>query len=96
MSHPGSRGRATPSAGPDQTGGRGRSNLAEGYRSAGPYIGAVWALVGSVALFTFGGHWLDGRIGDRIPWFTLLGAALGMVGGFISFFRAVLGRRSSR
>lgn len=96
MSHPGSQDRVTRPEGPERGGNRGTSNLAEGYRSAAPYIGAAWSLVGSVAGFTLLGYWIDRKLVDRTPWFTLLGALLGMVGGFISFFRTVLGRRPSR
>jgi hypothetical protein len=31
-----------------------------------------------------------------VPWFTILGAVLGMVGGFISFFRVALGSSRKR
>jgi F0F1-type ATP synthase assembly protein I len=71
----------------------GLSSLAEGYRKASPYIAASTSLVSAVALFTLGGVWLDRKLGNQVPWFTLLGAALGMTGGFISFFRTVLGKR---
>ncbi len=70
---------------------QGLSSLAEGYRKAAPYIGAAWSLVASVGVFTGLGWWLDQKVGNRTPWFLLLGAALGMIGGFISFFRTVLG-----
>jgi ATP synthase protein I len=69
---------------------KGLSSLAEGYRKAAPYIGASWSLVASVGVFAGLGYWLDKRMGNRTPWFLLLGALLGMIGGFISFFRIVL------
>ncbi len=69
------------------------SSLAEGYRKAAPYIGASTSLVSAVALFTLGGVWLDRKVGNQVPWFTLLGAVLGMTGGFVGFFRTVLGKR---
>lgn len=72
---------------------QGLSSLAEGYRKASPYMAASTALVASVGLFTWVGIWLDRKVGTRVPWFTLLGAVLGMTGGFISFFRTVLGKR---
>lgn len=71
---------------------QGLSNLAEGYRRASPYIAASTTLVASVGLFTWAGVWLDRRVGTHVPWFTILGAVLGMAGGFISFFRTVLGK----
>lgn len=72
------------------------SNLGEAYRKAAPYMGAVTSLVGSVAGFTLLGYWLDGKAGNKTPWFTLIGALLGMVGGFVSFFRQVLGKGAGR
>ncbi len=70
---------------------QGLSNLAEGYRKAAPLMGASTTLVTSVAGFALLGHWLDGKLGLRNPWLTVVGAVLGMVGGFISFFRIALG-----
>ena len=69
----------------------GLSNLAEGLRKGERYSGAALSLVGAVGVFTWLGHWLDGKLGTSGPWFTLVGAALGMTGGFISFFKTVLG-----
>jgi F0F1-type ATP synthase assembly protein I len=56
-------------------------------------MAASTTLVASVGLFTWAGIWLDGKVGTKVPWFTLLGAVLGMTGGFISFFRTVLGKK---
>ena len=39
-------------------------------------IGFTWA--GAMALFTLGGHWLDGRTGGGVRW-TIAGALLGLV-----------------
>jgi len=75
---------------------QGLSNLAEGYRKAAPYIAASTSLVGSVVVFTLLGHWLDGKLGHMVPWLTLVGATVGMVGGFVSFFRQVLGTRTPK
>jgi F0F1-type ATP synthase assembly protein I len=72
---------------------QGLSSLAEGYRKASPYMAASTGLVASVGLFTWAGIWLDRKVGTKAPWFTILGAVLGMTGGFISFFRTVLGKR---
>jgi ATP synthase protein I len=70
---------------------KGLSGFAEGYRKAAPYLGASYALVAAIGLFAGLGYWLDKRMGNTTPWFLLLGSLLGMVGGFISFFRTVLG-----
>jgi ATP synthase protein I len=74
---------------------QGLSNLAQGYRSAAPYMAASTQLVASVAVFTLLGWWLDGKLGHETPWLLLLGAAVGMTGGFIGFFRTVLGKRKN-
>ena len=39
-------------------------------------MGFTWA--GAMALFTFGGHWLDGRTGGGVFW-TVAGALLGLL-----------------
>ena len=72
----------------------GLSNLAAAYQKAGPLLAASTQLVAAVGLFAWAGYWLDGKLGNRTPWFLLLGAALGMTGGFISFFRTVLGKKN--
>jgi F0F1-type ATP synthase assembly protein I len=74
---------------------QGLSNLARGYQGAAPYMAASTQLVASVALFSLLGWWLDGKLGHETPWMLLLGAGLGMTGGFISFFRTVLGKRKN-
>ena len=85
---PGDRERRSPDGRDD-----GLSNYAAAYQKAAPYIAASTTLVASVGLFTWAGIWVDGRVGTKVPWFTILGAVLGMTGGFISFFRTVLGKR---
>ena len=72
---------------------KGLSSLASGYQKAAPYMAASTTLVASVGLFTWAGIWLDRKVGTKVPWFTLLGAVVGMTGGFISFFRTVLGKK---
>jgi ATP synthase protein I len=69
---------------------KGLSSLAEGYRKAAPYMAASTSLVASVGVFAGIGYWLDGKLGHETPWMLLIGAGLGMVGGFISFFKVVL------
>jgi hypothetical protein len=58
-------------------------------------MAASTQLVASVGAFTLLGWWLDGKLGHERPWLTLVGAAVGMTGGFISFFRTVLGKRKN-
>ncbi|MGA8892188.1 MAG: AtpZ/AtpI family protein [Anaeromyxobacteraceae bacterium] len=71
----------------------GLSSLASAYRKAGPYLSASTTLVASVGLFAAAGWWVDRKVGTEKPWFLIAGSLLGMVGGFISFFRQVLGRQ---
>ena len=87
------RDRDAPSRG-EQDDEEGLSNLAAAYRKAGPLMAASTQLVAAVGLFCWAGYWLDQKLGNRTPWFLLLGAALGMTGGFISFFRTVLGKKN--
>jgi F0F1-type ATP synthase assembly protein I len=88
LAGPGDRERGT-------EGEKGLSSLADGYRKATPLIAASTSLVAAVGIFTGLGVWLDKKLGTA-PWLTLLGAILGMTGGFISFFKTVLGTRPTR
>jgi len=72
----------------------GLSNLAAAYQKAGPLMAASTQLAAAVGILSWAGYWLDQKLGNRTPWFLLLGAALGMTGGFISFFRTVLGKKN--
>jgi F0F1-type ATP synthase assembly protein I len=67
------------------------SSLAEGYQKAAPYIGASTSLVAAVGGFALAGYWADGKLGHTTPWLLIVGAVLGMIGGFVSFFKTVLG-----
>ncbi len=71
----------------------GLSDLAEGYRKAAPYLAASTQLVGAVVVFTFLGWWGDQKLGHQVPWLLMVGAVVGMVGGFVSFFKTVLGKK---
>jgi F0F1-type ATP synthase assembly protein I len=69
----------------------GLSRYASSYRKAEPYVGASFSLAAAVGVFTFLGHLADSKLENETPWLTLVGAFLGMTGGFISFFKTVLG-----
>ena len=88
MAGPGDRERGTEDE-------KGLSNLAEGYRKASPYIAASTSLVAAVGVFTGLGIWLDRKF-QTTPWLTLVGVVVGMTGGFISFFRTVLGKNGKK
>ncbi len=75
---------------------QGLSNLAQSYRKAAPYMAASTQLVVAVGVFVGLGIWVDKRLGNRVPWFTMVGAIVGMAGGFIGFFRTVLGKRNTQ
>ncbi len=79
----------------DKKGEEGLSSYAKGYRAADVYLGASFSLVAAVGVFTALGIWIDKRLHDTVPWFTILGAFLGMTGGFISFFKTVLGKKKA-
>ena len=46
-------------------------------------------LIGPMLAFGAIGYWLDRRFVTP-PWFLLAGLILGMIGGFVNFFRLVL------
>ena len=71
------------------------SDLAAGYRKAAPYLAASTQLVAATGVFTALGWWADKKLEHTVPWLLLLGAAVGMTGGFVSFFRTVLGKKDS-
>ena len=71
----------------------GLSDLAEGYQKSAPYLAASTSLVASVGVFTALGWWLDKKLGHEVPWLLMVGAVVGMTGGFVSFFRTVLGKK---
>lgn len=74
-------------------GGSELSDLAKGYRNAAPYMAASSQLVAAVGIFAALGWWVDKKLGNEVPWLLMLGSVIGMIGGFISFFRTVLGKR---
>jgi F0F1-type ATP synthase assembly protein I len=59
---------------------------AEAYRKAGPYLGAVWSLIGSVGVWTAVGLWLDRKF-NTAPWLVVVGSLGGMGVGFYVFFK---------
>ena len=71
----------------------GLSSLAEGYRKAAPYMAASSSLVAAVGVFTLARLLADRKLGNEVPWLTMLGAVVGMTGGFISFFRRSCGQK---
>jgi len=74
----------------------GLTSLADAYRKAAPYTAASTSLVIAVGGCTWLGHLADGWFGLDTPWLTVAGAVLGMVVGFIGFFKQVLGSRKDK
>lgn len=71
----------------------GLSSLAQAYRKAAPLMAASTQLVAATGVMAGLGYWGDVKLGHKVPWMLLVGAAVGMTGGFIGFFRTVLGRK---
>lgn len=63
----------------------------------GPYLTLGLQLAITVVVCFFLGRWLDGIFGTA-PWLMIAGLALGVAGGFISFFRTAiaLGKKEDR
>jgi hypothetical protein len=49
--------------------------------AASKYLGIGLTMALATGLFTFGGMWVDGRLGTE-PWLTLAGAFVGASAGF--------------
>jgi F0F1-type ATP synthase assembly protein I len=58
------------------------------YQEYGPYLTIGVQLAAAVVIFFFLGDWIDRRYGIT-PIGKLVGASLGMIGGFIKFFKSV-------
>jgi F0F1-type ATP synthase assembly protein I len=63
----------------------------------GPYLTLGLQLAITVVVCFFLGRWLD-SVFDSAPWLMIAGLALGVTGGFISFFRTAiaLGKREDQ
>jgi ATP synthase protein I len=70
---------------PQQPDGKLRQSLA-----AAASVG--FEVVVPVALLSYGGNWLDGKMGTA-PWLLLIGMLLGMAVGFYNLFRRVAPRK---
>jgi len=61
-------------------------------REAAPYLGIGTSLAVTVLAGIGAGYWIDGRLGTR-PLFLLVGAAFGLLAGFVHFYKTVAGRK---
>lgn len=55
----------------------------------GPYLTLGLQLAITVVACFFLGRWLDSLF-DTAPWLMIIGLAIGVTGGFISFFRTAI------
>jgi F0F1-type ATP synthase assembly protein I len=63
----------------------------------GPFLTLGLQLAIAVVVFFFLGRWVDSKLGTA-PWCMLAGLALGIIGGFVQFFRTAiaLGEREDK
>ena len=66
----------------------GLGKTAETFRKSQPYVDAVWQLIGGTLLGLLAGWGLDRWLGTR-PWLMISLLLLGMIAGFVGFFRSV-------
>ena len=55
--------------------------------SYGRYGALGIQMVAVILVFLFGGHWLDGRLGLKTPWLTVLGVFIGIAGAIWLLFK---------
>ena len=65
-----------------------KSDILGTYREFGLYLTLGFQLAAAVVVFFFLGDWIDKRYGIT-PIGKLVGTTIGMVGGFIKFFKSV-------
>jgi F0F1-type ATP synthase assembly protein I len=63
----------------------GLSGLARAYQNAGPWLSAVWSLIGGPLLGGLVGYGIDRWAHFKGPWAFLTGLMLGIVVGFVGF-----------
>lgn len=79
---------ANPSPDPENSPEKKQESFSETLRKLGPYLNIGYMFVASVLVLAYLG-WLVDRKWSTLPWFTLLGAFLGLGVGFYNFFRVV-------
>lgn len=67
----------------------GLSGLAKAYQAAGPWLGAVWSLIGGTLVGGVVGYAVDHWAKWKGPWGLLVGLVVGIVAGFIGFLSKV-------
>lgn len=66
--------------------------LGKAWKDVGPYIDLGMRLALTVFLGLFLGYELDKKVGS-LPLFTIVGSILGMIGGMMSVYQSVYGRK---
>jgi len=66
--------------------------LGKAWKDVGPYIDLGMRLALTVFLGLLLGYGLDKKVGT-LPLFTVIGSVLGMIGGMMSVYQSVYGRR---
>ena len=66
--------------------------LGKAWKDVGPYIDLGMRLALTVFLGLFLGCELDKKVGS-LPLFTIVGSILGMIGGMMSVYQSVYGRK---
>ena len=59
-----------------------------GLRETAPYLGLGVQLAAVILVSYFVGSWADGKL-NTTPWLMLASVTIGVVGGFLQFFRTV-------
>ncbi|BDI33196.1 hypothetical protein CCAX7_52470 [Capsulimonas corticalis] len=71
--------------------------LAQGVQGYGVAITAALTLAITVGIFIVLGQWLDHRFNHSgVPWFTIAGLLLGVVGGFANMIRLLTAANGNR
>jgi F0F1-type ATP synthase assembly protein I len=47
------------------------------------YSGLAFQFIATIIILVYTGRWLDGKVSNETPWFTLLGAVLGVIGSMV-------------
>ncbi|MGO9481001.1 MAG: AtpZ/AtpI family protein [Candidatus Kryptoniota bacterium] len=63
-------------------------SLGDAYRELAPYMGLGTELAASVVGMLLIGYFLDKHFGTS-PWLVLVGAAVGLIGGFYNFIKEI-------
>lgn len=66
------------------------NELKKSYTTYSKVLSLLIQVIIFMVIFTFGGHWLDTKFENKIPYFTLTGVFLGMGLGFYNLIKNFL------